>query len=540
MKTLFQNSLRVKGNQQRLFSTKKGLGVCGSQARQMATLAQYRPPFGRQSGPLRNWRRFYGAECTSHGTCTAPAPTPNGKGPKGFLTLDQLKHYAQTGEIDNVVVGFTDHCGRLYGKRLDVDFFLKNGHSHGTHACQYLLTIDIEQNIHEGYDFASWNTGFGDFHMAPDLNTLRVAAWLDRTAFVLCDLYNNKTHELINIAPRSILKRQIERAKEMGLSPLGATELEYYSYKVSYENANKMNYAENTMEPFGYLMGDYNLLQSQREEVLNSVVRRHLKNSGITVESSKGEAGLGQHELNIEYSDLLSMGDHHVLYKQCFKETAQQLGISVTFMAKPHASQSGSSCHVHISLWDEKGKNAFRGEEALGDLKCSKTFQYFLGGCIKYTPDITVFMGPTVNSYKRFRPGSWAPTRIGWSLDNRTAGYRIIGEDSNGFRIECRIPGADCNPYLVMAAILGAGLEGIEKQILPPHPLVGDVYNMKNIPHVASTLRDATRTFEHSEMAKKVFGTPVVRHYANYFHKEVDAYDKAVTDWERKRYFEQI
>jgi len=269
-------------------------------------------------------------------------------------------------------------------------------------------------------------------------------------------------------------------------------------------------------------------------------VRRHLKNSGIKVESSKGEYGLGQHELNIEYSDLLSMADNHVVFKQCFKETAQQMGISVTFMAKPHESQSGSSCHVHMSLWDGNGNNVFRGNDSLDGLTCSPIFKHFLGGWLKYAPEIMVFMAPTINSYKRFRAGFFAPTKCGWSLDNRTAGFRIIGEGSNSLRIECRIPGADCNPYLLMGALLAAGLEGIEKKIAPSAKLQGDMYTMNTVPSVPDTLRQAVTLFEQSDFAKRNFGERVVRHYAQYFKNEVAAFEKVVTDWERKRYFEQI
>jgi glutamine synthetase len=322
---------------------------------------------------------------------------------------------------------------------------------------------------------------------------------------------------------------------------MAATEVEYYIYKTSYEEAHKLGYVERDIEPFGYVLGDYNLLQSHREEVYMAEVRRHLKNSGLIVESSKGEYGHGQHELNILYSDLLSMADNHVVYKQCFKETAQQMGYSVTFMPKPHTDQSGSSCHVHMNILDKQGNPAFCGNDDFYGLACSPIFKHFLGGWIKYAPDITVFMAPTINAYKRFRASSWAPTKCAWSLDNRTAGFRIVGEGSKSFRIENRIPGADCNPYLLLGALLGAGNYGIQKQIIPPPKLSGNVYKKgskgQSLP---GTLSDAVTKLRKSKFAVEALGKEFVNHYAHAYAMEVEEFNRNVTDWERKRYFENI
>jgi len=325
-----------------------------------------------------------------------------------------------------------------------------------------------------------------------------------------------------------------------GFSAKGASELEYYMYRTGYEDAFALEYSEKKLVPFGYYLGDYNLLQSTREDVFNADVRRHLKWSGVPVENSKGEYGLGQHELNVAYSDLLTMADRHCIYKQCFKELAQQKGVSVTFMAKPHESQSGSSCHIHMSLWDKNNKNAFLGNENLDGLACSPAFKHFLGGWLKYTPHIMPFLAPTINSYKRYRSGSWAPTKCAWSADNRTAGFRVIGEGGPGFRIECRLPGADVNVYLAFAGLLAAGLEGIKNKIAPPPKVSGDLYNNSSVKEVPRTLAEAVQVFESSDFAKAAFGADVVKHYAHFYKKEVEQYNAAVTDWERKRYFEQI
>ncbi len=447
---------------------------------------------------------------------------------EGMLTTESLGKMVEADEIETVLVMFTDSYGRFMGKRCDARFFLESVVTEGSHACDYLLTVDMEMEPVPGYDFANWELGYGDFHLVPDLTTLRVASWLEKSALVICDLHGTASHSPIPVAPRTLLRKQVDRAVKAGFTPFGASELEYYVFDTSYRDAAKRGYHE--LPQAGWYLEDYHMLQGSRHEKLTAPVRRHLRKSGIPVETSKGEWGLGQHELNIRYTDALGMADRHVLYKQCMKEVADELEMSVSFMAKLDQKQAGSSCHIHLSLWNG-GKNAFAGG--------SDVFRHFLAGWIAHVPDVMVFYAPTVNSYKRYRAASWAPTRLGWSNDNRTAGFRVVGENES-LRIECRIPGADCNPYLAFAAALASGLDGIEKKLEPPPVFEGDVYKSKTIPLVPPTLRDATGLFEKSSFARDVFGDEAVDHYSHFFRTEQAAYEDAVTDWERRRYFERI
>ena len=466
---------------------------------------------------------------------TAPI-TPAMTSIPGMLTLDQLVALVKSGEIDTILAVFSDLYGRFFGKRFDADFFLEETVRQGTHACDYLLTVDMEMEPVPGYSYASWERGYGDFHLLPDLNTLRRASWLDRTALVICDLQDEATHAPVPFAPRNLLHRAIEQAQTLGFSALAASELEYYIFRDSYRDAAHKGY--HGLEPAGWYIEDYHALQGTREEAFNGTVRRHLKQSGVPVENSKGEWGKGQHELNIRYADVLTMADRHAIYKQCLKEVADQMGISVTFMAKYDAAQAGSSCHIHLSLWQAE-RNAFAGEQVFGPVHCSDNFRWFLGGWLYHLPAMMVFYAPTINAYKRYQAGSWAPTRIAWSYDNRTAGFRVVGRDQS-LRIESRVPGADCNAYLAYAAALFSGLDGIVNQIEPPPIFTGDVYAAQHLPRVPATLRDATDHFAASAFARACLGDAVVDHYAHFFQVEQAAFDNAVTDWERKRYFEQI
>jgi glutamine synthetase len=456
--------------------------------------------------------------------------------PLGLLDVADLAKLARAGEIETVVVGFTDHYGRLLGKRFDAEMFVEDIAQHGAHACDYLLTVDMEMDPVPGYKFANWELGYGDFHLVPDMKTLRRATWLEKTALVICDVKDEKTHDLVSVAPRSILRRQIEAARKLNFQAFAATELEHYLFRTSYRDAAKQRYQD--LEPAGWYLEDYHILQGTRTESFHALARRHLKHSGVPVETSKGEWGNGQHELNVRYAEALEMGDRHVIFKQCLKEVAEAAGMSLTFMAKPDASQAGSSCHIHLSLWRD-GANVFPGGQQLGRAKVSDTFRWFLGGWIAHVPDVMVLYAPTINSYKRYVDASWAPTRLAWSYDNRTAGFRVVG-DGNGLRIECRIAGADANPYMALAAALASGLDGIANKIEPPEPFVGDVYQARNLARVPYTLAQANERFASSEFAKRAFGADVVEHYAHFFATEVAAFDKAVTDWERKRYFERI
>ena len=442
--------------------------------------------------------------------------------------IRELEQMVQSGAVETVIAAFTDQYGRLMGKRFDAGFFIEAVAQGGTHACNYLLTVDMEMDPTPGYQFANWELGYGDFHLVPDLTTLKILSWQERTAFVHCSVADEKTHGPVTVAPRSILVKQLENAAAAGYEALGASELEYFIYRESYKKAAKKGYA--SLEPLGWYLEDYNLLQGTRQEFFTREVRRHLKASGFAVESSKGEWGLGQHEVNVKYSEVLAMADNHALLKQCMKEIADQTGVSVTFMAKPHHGQAGSSCHIHLSLRKD-GKNAFAENDDV--------FRWFLGGWMAHACEMMVFYAPTINSYKRFEDMSWAPTRIAWSRDNRTAGFRVVGHGPS-LRIECRIPGADANPYLAFAASLASGLDGIRNKIEPPPVFEGDVYAARTLPRVPYTLEHAVDLFAASAFAREQFGADVVEHYTHFFRTEQKAFERVVTDWERRRYFERI
>lgn len=455
---------------------------------------------------------------------------------RGMLTLADLQQAVSTDSIETVIVAFTDHYGRLVGKRFDAEFFLESCAQSGTHACNYLLTTDMEMEPVPGYDFANWELGYGDFHLVPDLATLRKLTWLEGTALVICDLEDERSHTPVAVAPRSILNQQLAKAQTQGYTAFAASELEYYVFETDYREAFAQQYQN--LRPVGDYLEDYHIFQGTRTEPFTAAARRHLKHSGIPVENSKGEWGLGQHELNVRYAEARDMADRHVIFKQCLKEIADQRGLSVTFMAKYDEKGAGSSCHIHLSLWKD-GENAFAGDQAIGPVMGSDLFRWFLGGWIHYVPEVMPFYAPTVNSYKRYVDGSWAPTRLAWSYDNRTAGFRVVGSGSS-LRIENRIPGADVNPYLAYAAALASGLRGIEEQREPPALFDGDIYAAKHLPRVPYTLKEATDRFAISDFAKAAFGEEVVSHYSHFFRQEVAAFEQSVTDWERKRYFERM
>ena len=457
---------------------------------------------------------------------------------RGMLTLPQLQELIDQGEVETIVTVFPDLYGRLMGKRITPDFFMDFTAQKGMHACNYLFTVDMDMEPIPGYKYANWEQGYGDFHCVPDMRTLRRATWLHKSAMVICDIVDEKSHQLLNIAPRSLLQNQVKKAAEMGFSAKAASELEYYIFENTYKDAREKNY--HGLKPVSGYIEDYHILQCTREEALNGAARKHLSHSGVPVEFSKGEWGPGQHELNIRYSDILTMADRHVVYKQCFKELADSLGQSVTFMAKYAGELAGSSCHMHVSLWDVEGtKASFPGKIQVGPSMASKNFKYFLGGWMKHARELMPFYAPTVNSYKRYQSGSWAPTGIAWSYDNRTAGFRVVGEGES-LRIESRIAGGDVNAYMGYAAVLASGLDGIRNKIEPPEMFSGDVYAASELPQVPRTFGEAIDAFEHSDFAREAFGEDVVSHYTHFFKTELNAYNNAVTDWERRRYFEQI
>ena len=445
------------------------------------------------------------------------------------IDLEALKRLVTAGEIDTIVACFPDMYGRLVGKRISAQFFVDEVAEHGMHACDYLLACDVDMDPVPGYAFTSWAKGYGDFHPVPDFDTMRVASWLPKTAIVLCDVRDIDSHDLVALAPRSILRQQIERAAKQGTMAFGASELELYVFNDSYESAAQKGYIN--LEPIGRVIEDYHILQSTKEEFLIGAIRSHLERSGIPVESSKGEWGPGQQEIGLRYADLLEMADRHHLYKHAAKEIAWQHGKAITFMAKWDERYAGSSCHIHISLWDKSGKKSlFAGE--------SDIFRHFLGGWMSHIRELFAFYAPYPSSYKRYVAGSFAPTGIAWSHDNRTAGFRIVGKDKS-LRIECRAAGADANAYLAFAATLAAGLDGVAKKIEPPPAFEGDVYAAQELPHVPHTLNEAIAALESSAFAREAFGDAVIDHYLHFFRTEQRKFDAAVTDWERRRYFEQ-
>ncbi len=446
------------------------------------------------------------------------------------MTASQLSEAVADGSVDTVIVGFTDHYGRLVGKRFDAEFFLESALTEGTHACDYLFTVDMEMEPIEGYTFANWDKGYGDVHLVPEIGTLRLAGWTDRTAIVLCDVHT-ADHALVDIAPRSVLRQQTEAAAELGLRVEAASELEFFLYRTSYRDAHLQGHRN--LEAAGWYVEDYHLLQGARVEDYVGAARRALKASSIPVENSKGEAAIGQHELNIRYAPVAEMADRHTVMKHGLKELADGLGVSVTFMAKPDADQPGNSCHLHLSLW-EGDRNVF--DDGAGGR--TDRFRWFLGGWMRHTPDLMVMYAPTINAYKRYQDQSWAPTGLAWSTDNRTAGFRVVGSGPS-LRIECRLPGADTNPYLAYAAALASGLDGIRNQIEPPAEFTGDVYS-SDVERVPTSLHSAVDRFTNSTEAVRLLGRPVVQHYSHFFRSEVAAFDAAVTDWEQRRYFERI
>jgi glutamine synthetase len=456
---------------------------------------------------------------------------------QGRIDLDTLKRMTADGEIETVIAVIPDMYGRLVGKRFTARFFVEEIAEHGMHTCDYLLACDIDMDPVPGYAFTSWAKGYGDFRPVPDFGTLRVASWLNKTAIVICDVMYDNREERVALSPRNILRRQVERAAKAGYTAMGASELELYVFKDSYETAADKGFIR--IEPIGRVIEDYHILQGTKEEFLIGAIRSHLERSGVPVESSKGEWGPGQQEIGLRYAELIEMADRHAIYKHAAKEIAWSTGHAITFMAKWDERYAGSSCHIHMSLWDAKGKKAlFDGKEKLGPIKSSPIFRWFLGGWMKHIREVFAFYAPYPASYKRYVAGSFAPTGIAWSYDNRTAGFRIVGHGSS-LRIECRAPGADANPYLAFAVTLAAGLDGIANKIEPPAAFEGDLYSAMDLPHMPHTLNESIDALSKSTWAREVLGADVVEHYLHFFRTEQRKFDSVVTDWERKRYFEQ-
>jgi glutamine synthetase len=448
-----------------------------------------------------------------------------------MLSLDDLRAEAEAGAIDTVVAAFTDMQGRLMGKRIEVSYFLDEVADHGVEGCNYLLALDMEMDPVPGYEMFNWEKGYGDFGITPDLATLRRIPWLDRTALVICDVVEHDGSP-VPVSPRQILIAQYDRARELGYTPMFASELEFYLYKQSYAQAHEQDYRGLT-PTIPYIL-DYHVLATTMDENVLGPIRRGIQGAGIPVEFSKGEAWYGQHEVNTRYADAVTSSDRHAIYKNGVKEIAFLHGVSATFMAKPSEKDIGSSCHIHSSLVDSSsGASAFvDGNEE------TDAFRHYLGGQRARIRELALLVAPTINSYKRYASESWAPTSIAWARDNRTAGFRVVGHGQSR-RAECRIPGADVNPYLGYAALLAAGLDGIERGTDPGPELVGNAYAAGEAEPFPSTLREAVDLWEGSEFAREALGETVWQHYLNYGRTEQRLFDEVVTDYERRRMFER-
>ena len=455
----------------------------------------------------------------------------------GRLDLKTLTQLVRKDEIDTVLAVFPDSYGRLMGKRVVGRYFLDHVAEEGSHACIYLFTVDMEMEPLPGFKLTSWERGYGDMKVVPDLGTLRLIPWLPKTALVFCDVYT-EDGEPIEEAPRWVLKRQIERAAKLGWTVKTAAELELYVFRESFEAARARRY-QNLTPASGY-MEDYHILQTTREEPLIRAIRNGMEAADVPVETSKGEWGKGQEEINLRYADALEMADRTVLYKHGAKEIASLQGCAITFMAKYDAGAAGSSFHLHSSVWDRAGKALFapRGH-GRDPRQWTPLFSQWLAGQMAMARELAYFYAPSVNSYKRYQSGTFAPTRIVTGWDNRTCGFRLCGEGA-GFRVENRIPGADANAYLAFAATIAAGLHGVDAKLKPAKVYEGNAYEDASLPQVPKTLREAVDELGRSKVARAAFGPSVVEHYLHTARLEQQAFDQAVTDWELMRNFERI
>jgi glutamine synthetase len=443
------------------------------------------------------------------------------------MTLDELKADIAAGGIDTVLLAMTDMQGRLQGKRLTAPWFLQSVVDHGAEACNYLLAVDVDMNTVDGYAMSSWERGYGDFELKPDLDTLARTTWLEGTAMCLADImWHDGTP--VAASPRQILRAQLDRLAERGWAAYAGTELEFMVFNDTYEQAWDTGYRNLT--PANRYNVDYSLLGTARVEPLLRRIRNAMMDAGMVVENSKGECNYGQHEINFLFSDALRAADQHVVYKNAAKEMASQEGMAITYMAK-YDEREGNSCHIHLSLRGSDGAIVFDEEEGL--------FDRFVAGILAGLRDLTLFLAPNINSYKRYAALSFAPTTVAWGHDNRTCALRVIGHGA-GRRVECRVPGADVNPYLAISALIAAGLHGIDAGLELEPALEGNAYEASDRPQVPSTLRDARDLFGASAIAREAFGQEVVDHYLNNARIELEAYDAAVTDWERFRGFERL
>jgi glutamine synthetase len=447
------------------------------------------------------------------------------------MSVDELRAQVGNGAIDTVVLAIVDLQGRLQGKRIDAEFFLTDVLPHGTEGCNYLLAVDVEMNTVDGYKISSWERGYGDFVMAPDVSSLRAIPWQPGTALLIGDVQWLDGTPVVE-SPRQILKRQVERLAERGWTAMVGTELEFILFDDTYESAWQKHYTGLT--PSNQYNVDYSILGSSRVEPLLRAIRLGMRDAGMQVESAKGECNLGQHEIAFKYTDALRTCDNHTIYKTGAKEIAAQHGSALTFMAK-YDQREGNSCHIHLSLRTDGGEPVFAGDRRGG---VSPVFEQFLAGQLAALRELSYFFAPNINSYKRYQAGSFAPTAVAWGLDNRTCALRVIGHGAS-LRFENRLPGGDVNPYLAVAAMIAAGLHGIENELPLQDAFAGNAY-VSDAPRVPTTLREAAELLGGSDLARKSLGDEVVDHYANTARVELAAFDAAVTDWERVRGFERM
>ncbi|MGN9809620.1 glutamine synthetase family protein [Micromonospora sp. BQ11] len=449
------------------------------------------------------------------------------------LTLEQLRVAVADGEIDTVVLALVDMQGRMQGKRFYAPYFLDQVVAHGSEGCNYLLAVDVDMNTVDGYDMSSWERGYGDFAMVPDFGTLRRVPWQPGTALLLADLEWLDGSGPVVASPRQVLRRQLERLAAHGLTAYAGTELEFVLFRDSYEEAWRSGYRDLT--PANQYNVDYSLLGTARVEPLLRRIRTEMAGAGLTPESAKGECNLGQHEIAFRYDEAVTCADHHVIYKNGSKEIAAQEGVSITFMAKPNARE-GNSCHIHFSLRDASGSSAMLGD---GPAHLSVTGQRVLAGLLATMREFSLLFAPNINSYKRYQPGSFAPTALRWGTDNRTCALRLVGH-GQGMRVENRVPGADVNPYLAIAGLVAGAVHGIERELELGEECTGNAYDDATAERVPGTLRDALTLWQSSGVAEEAFGPEVVAHYANAARVELAAFDAAVTDWELFRGFERL
>jgi glutamine synthetase len=453
----------------------------------------------------------------------------------GNLSMDELKRLVGEGSIDTVVVAQVDMQGRLMGKRFHAEHFVRSAWEE-THSCNYLLATDMEMWTVEGYKATSWAAGYGDYTMKPDLSTLRLTPWLPGTALVLCDVLDHHTHAEVPHSPRAVLKKQLARLEKMGLKAMMASELEFFLFSDSFDDLRDKGYRG--MRLISGYNEDYHIFQTSKEEDVMRAIRNGLHGAGIRVENSKGEASAGQEEINVLYDAALNAADDHSVMKNACKEIAWSKGKAITFMAKWDYAAAGSSSHIHQSLWSiADGQPLFFDPSAPHGM--SKLMRHYLAGLLANAGEITLYLAPYINSYKRYQAGTFAPTKAVWSMDNRTAGYRVCGADTKAVRVECRVGGSDLNPYLAYAGLLAAGIDGIERGLELEPEFVGDAYGGVGVREIPKTLRAATDVFERSELMRAALGDGVVDHYVRAARWEQEEYDRRITDWEVQRGFER-